>query len=143
MDFKDFLKRTLKAYFIIVTLICLAMLIVGALCFPQEKIGYEAFSAPLLYALFGVIPTVVMYSPNELTVKQFIVRKVIQLISIEAIIFALLLGGDYLPLTVPTAAGLFVLVAVIFALVHAIDYLLDTKRAADLNKDLANYQKRM
>ena len=83
-----------------------------------------------------------MYSHKELTVKQFIVRKIFQLISIEALIFIALLGGEYLPLTLPVAVGLFFLVAVIFVLAHAIEYMLDSKRAADLTKDLETYQKR-
>lgn len=143
MELKDIFKRALKDYFIIVTLICLAMFIIGALCFPEEKIGYEAFEAPLLYALFGVIPMAVMYSRKELSVKQFVFRKVIQLISIEAIIIAVLCGGDYLPMTLPSVFGLAVLVAVIFVLTHVIEYLLDAKRASDLTKELSDYQKRV
>lgn len=142
MDIKDLLKRAAKVYFIIATLICFAMYIIGALSFPEAKLGYEAFSAPLLYALFGVVPVIIMHSRKELSVKQFIIRKMIQLISIEILIFVALLGGDYLPLTFPVAAGLFFLVALIFVLEHVIEFLLDSKRAADLTKDLEDYQKR-
>ena len=141
MSFREFLKKTAKIYFIIVTLICFATFLLGILTAADARFGYEAFLSPLINGFFGMIPVIVMYSPKELTMKQLVIRKIIQLVSIELVMFILLYGNENTPKTPDTMMGLFFTVIIIFILVHVIMYLLDARQAIELNKDLQNYQK--
>lgn len=84
MQGKDFWLDFVRTYFMIVTLITVVMFVVGMAVMPEQTFGYSAFSAPLIYALVGTIPNLVLYSKRELKVKELLVRKVLQLLLIEA-----------------------------------------------------------
>ena len=62
MKLKEFIKSTLASYFIIVTLVNVATLVLGSIFRPEQRFGYEAFLAPLLYGALGLIPVFIMYS---------------------------------------------------------------------------------
>ena len=90
---KDFWIDFVRTYFMIVTLITLVMCVVGQVVMPDQTFGYEAFTAPLIYALVGTVPNIVLYSKRELKVKELLVRKVLQLILIEVgVLFVALYG---------------------------------------------------
>ena len=79
----------------IVTLITVVMLVVGQAVMPDQTFGYEAFAAPLIYALVGTVPNLVLYSKRELKVKELLVRKVLQLLLIEAgVLFVAFYGAN-------------------------------------------------
>ena len=67
---KERFRSQLAAFFISVTLIDLAIFILGCLLEPELKFGYEAFAYPLIYGVIGSLPGLVMYSKKELTMKQ-------------------------------------------------------------------------
>ena len=139
MSCKDFIRTAVKTYFIIVTLVCLAIFIIGTVFFPEASFGYVAFASPLIIAAFCTVPFIVMYSHKELTLRQIIVRKVIQLLCIEVIVFILIRGSANTPDSASVTVG--IAVAIIFVLTHVIEYLLDTRQASELNKALELYQK--
>ena len=89
---KDRVKEIAGSYFISVTLINIAIYATGMIFRPQQTFGYEAFLSPLLFGMLTVIPTVIMYSKKELTVRQLLFRKVIQLlldiVIVIAVVFA-------------------------------------------------------
>lgn len=143
MSIKDFLKNMLSTYFIIVTLINAEMLIVGVSAFPDEKFGYDAFLAPLAYGLAGVLPMIVLYSKKELSVKQIIIRKIIQYFMIVFLVAFAFKGNLSF---VFKDVGYLVLIAlsvlVVYALVHVILWILDSKKAKDMMLDLEKFQNR-
>lgn len=94
MSGREFWIDFIRTYFMIVTLITLAMCIVGKAMMPEQTFGYEAFAAPLLYGLVGAIPNLVLYSKRELKVKELLVRKILQLILIEIGILCIALYGS-------------------------------------------------
>ena len=67
---KEHIREIAGSYFISVTLINLAIFTTGMLFRPEQTFGYEAFLSPLLLGLFTVIPTLLLYSKKELTVRQ-------------------------------------------------------------------------
>ena len=89
---REHIKNNLMSFFIIVTLVNIAIFICGIVLAPDEKLGYTAFIVPVIDGLLGVIPGLVMYSKRELTVRQMIVRDIIQLLSIELIILVFTFG---------------------------------------------------
>lgn len=138
---KEFFKSILLSFFIIVTLINIAMFVLGSIFQPELRFGYNAFLSPLIYGLISIIPCMVMYSKKELTVKKLIIRKIIQLLSIEGILGLLVFGfqspqKENTQLMVSFSISIFV----IYVLEHLISWLLDVQTAKRMTEDLQHYQ---
>ena len=140
---KELLIRALRLYTLLVTLITVALIILGRLLDRDRVFSYEAFISPLFYALIGTVATVITRSDKELSVRSLIIRKVISLLLIEGAIIWIALNAD----TIPTekswvVPGLALGVFVVFVLTHVILYYIDRKEAEKLNADLARYQEK-
>ncbi len=140
---KDFLIRTLRLYTLLVTLITVAMMILGSLLDRDRVFGYDAFLSPLIYALIGTAATMVTRSEKELSVRSLIIRKAVSLLLIEGAILFIALNADTIPTdrswVVPALAlGIFV----IFVLTHVILYFADRKEAEKLSAELLRYQEK-
>ena len=89
-----------------------------------------------------MIPIALMYSQKELTVKQFFFRRVLQLLSIEVILYLFGYGISNIkkePLGQTVAFGVSILVA--FVLEEIISGVINSNDAKKLNKLLEQYQK--
>ena len=140
---KDEIKKIAESFFISVTLINLAVFATGMLFRPAQTFGYEAFLSPLLFGFLTVIPTLVMYSKKELSVRQVLLRKLIQLILDIVIVNAVLFGGSSSEhMSVAAAIGVSVSIAAVFAAVHGISWLLARRTAKQLCEQLAAFQQR-
>ena len=143
MKLKKFIKSTLASYFIIVTLVNVATLVLGSIFRPEQRFGYEAFLAPLLYGALGLIPVFIMYSPKELTIKQIVIRKIVQLIALEFILVLAGFGRENLKAENLALIASFALsVLIIYVLVHVISWVLNLEMARQLTMDLQSYQSR-
>ena len=130
------------SFFIIVTLVNIAIFICGIVLAPDEKLGYTAFIVPVIDGLLGVIPGLVMYSKRELTVRQMIVRDIIQLLSIELIIFVFTFGFSvFSNVDVSKFLAIVLSVAFVYVGVVVIMYLLDFRTAKKMTDDLKAFQK--
>jgi len=135
----EYLKKVAVSFFIIVTLINIAMGILG-LCFERDmKFGYEAFFVPIIYGLVSIIPMIVTYSKKELTVRQMIFRKIFHFILLEALLtyFAFLNKVVAVDLLISFMISVFI----IAILVHIILWFLDNRKAKELSFELEEYQK--
>ena len=144
MSFKEHLKAVISQFFVIATLINLAIFILGEIFRPDEQFGYEAFLSPLIYAAISLVPMLCMYSKKELTIKQHIFRELLQLISIEFILIFLGMGSkslerENLALTASFALSVFI----IYVLVYVIAWLLDLNTARQINTDLKSFQSKI
>ena len=140
---KETFIRALRLYTLLVTLITVALMILGYMLDRDLVFGYEAFLSPLLYALIGTAATLVTRPGKELSVRSLIIRKVISLLLIEGAIILLALNSD----TIPTdqsrvLPGLMLGILAVFLLTHIILYLADRKEAERLSADLARYQEK-
>ena len=140
---KELFTRALRLYTLLVTLITVALIILGRLLDRERVFSYEAFISPLFYALIGTAATVITRSDKELSVRSLIIRKIISLLLIEGAIIFIALKAD----TIPTekswvVPGLALGVFVVFILTHIILYFIDRKEAEKLNADLARYQEK-
>ena len=135
MEIKEFVIKQIRIFFMLVTFVTIAMIILGLIFEPAAGFGYEVFAFPLVYALCGVLPGAVMYSKRELSVRQTIVRKIVQLVVIEAeILFITGIGGLSERPAALVALGAAVLV--IFIAVNVTEYLFDMNTALKLNSGL-------
>ena len=140
---KERIREIAGSYFISVTLINVAVFATGMLLRPEQTFGYEAFLSPLIFGFLTVIPTLIMYSRKELTIRQLLWRKAIQLIMDVVIVIAVIFAGNPCNReTVTAAVGVSVSIVVVFAAVHLIEWLLAKRTAMQLTEDLAAFQKR-
>ena len=138
---KEHLRTVLGSFFICVTLINAAMFVLGSMLEQDLKFGYEAFAYPLIYGIIGSIPGLVMYSKKELTVKQTIIREIIQMLMVVAIIIGFMFGRfKNIPDVVPQLIGVSVSVMIIYVLVHVFGWLIDLKTANTMTEELKKYQ---
>lgn len=141
---KDGIKDYSTGFFISVTLITAAMLIIGLLFRPDQQFGYEVFVYPLIYGLIGMIPTLVIHTNKELSVKQIIIRKIMQLLLLVVLILGFIFGGTVMNSdTIPAVIAVAFSIVVIYILVNVIEWMMDEKTARDMTQDLLRMQKRM
>lgn len=86
MKFKEFLLINIQLYFVLVTLITAASMIVGVIFLPEQTIKYYQLAGPFIISALCILPSFITYFRGEPTLKQFILRHIIQLILIEGIV---------------------------------------------------------
>ena len=140
---KERIRDILNSFFISVTLINVAMLILGKILAPTQVFGYEAFMYPLIYGLIGTIPSVVIVDKKELSVKQELIRMVMRMLLLIALMLAFMFGGREITSELIVAAvGVSLSIVIIFILVNLIIWWLDLKAAKDMTEDLLKYQQK-
>lgn len=142
MHGKEFFVDLIRTYFILVTLITVGILVMGSYFEPNACFGYEAFAAPLIYGGCGVLPNAVMYTRRELTIKELLARKAIQLILIEGIVLSVAFWNtDICSGQSDIVIGMGVCILLIYVLAHVIDWLQAYISAKRLTEELMNLQK--
>ncbi len=140
---KERIKDILNSFFITVTLINVAMLVLGKILEPDQVFGYEAFMYPLIYGLIGTIPSIVIRDKKELSVKQELIRKVMNMLLIIVLMLAFMFGGrEITSELIAAAVGVAISIVIIFVLVNLIIWWLDLKTAKDMTEDLLKYQEK-
>lgn len=122
MELREFLKRRVLSFLMIQAGITLSVGIIGCIKPPPHGLNHYAFFMPFVYAFFCILPSFVMYSSKELSVRQMALRKVIQFFLTESVtlLISYLIGTlDNAFLCVAITAA----VAVIYAAVNVLDYL--------------------
>lgn len=142
MNLKEFAIRLMTTYFTLVTMITAAILVMGLYYEPDAGFGYEAFAVPLIYGICGTLPGIVLYSKRELTAKEFLIRKAIQFLLIEAAVLSVAFGSAGIHGKPPKLlAGIGVCVLIIFVLAHGIEWLQDCILARRLTEEFLTFQK--
>ena len=140
---KDKFKDMLQSFFICVTLINIAMLILGKILMPEQKFGYEVFVYPLIYGLIGMIPALIVREGRELTVKQTVIKEIIQMILTVVLLVAFIFGGRPVDSKLITMASLVALsVVLIYTGVFVIRWFLDKRTSDMLNEELTKFKER-
>lgn len=143
MDFKTFLiKRVMMSFFISVTLITLAMAIVGLIFEPHMIFGYEAFLSPLIFGAIASFPMLVFYSNKEQSIKEVLLRSLLHFLLLEILILSnLYIFGI---LTSPSMAlSLALTIFIINLAVHLVSYVHDRRVAEEFNSALRLLQEKI
>lgn len=143
MQGKELFRDMINTYFMLVTMIVGVMMILGTYFMPEVRFGYESFRMPLLYAAYGTLPNLVMYAKKELTIKQLLIRKTIQLILVEVIIITVALPSEIFENgrneVVVSLAGS---ILVIYILTHVIEWFQNSMAAKQMTEELLSFQKK-
>ncbi|MBP5746693.1 MAG: DUF3021 family protein [Lachnospiraceae bacterium] len=138
---KDRIQDILKSFFVSTALINVAMYVCGSLFRPDQRFGYEVFLYPLIYGFLATIPNFIMYSKKELTVKQAVIREMVNILLIVAIIELFMFGGkDMSNELCVQAISVAVSIVVVYMGVVFIMYILDLKTARRLTDQLRVFQ---
>ena len=140
MSKKEFMGQVFISFFVVVTCINLGMAFMGMIYAPDTRFGYEALLFPVFYGFLGILPSAVLYSRKELTVKQMLLRKIIQLILIEAIMVGIVFfleGTDF-----STLLPFMIMVLAVCLAAEGILWLAADKKVKKLNAQLKRFQDR-
>ena len=140
---KELIRDMMNTYFMLATMILGVMAVLGTHFMPDVRFGYEAFKIPLIYAVYGTLPNLVMYAKKELTMKQFLVRKTIQLILVEIIVLAVAIPKEvYETANTEIVGTLAISILGIYILTHLIDWFQNHAEAKRMTEELLRFQKK-
>ena len=141
MQGKELLSKMFRNYFVLVTLINVVIFVSGSIAQPDARFGYSAFIMPLIYALAGILPQAVMYSRRELSIKEVLIRKIIQLLLIELLVNGIILGENALqPEYTDFLKTISVCVVLVYVFANIISWVLDSASARTLTRELVEFQ---
>jgi hypothetical protein len=139
MSLKEFAKKNLMNYFIIVTGITVAIAVLGMNFDPDAQFGYEAFFSPIIFGTIAVLPSFVLYSKKELSFRQMLFRRILHFIVLEIILLAFgFISGLLKGIDVTLTFAVSVFAVYLFTIV--ISWIIDSKTAAEINKGLKKIQ---
>lgn len=143
MQGKELLSKMFRNYFVLVTLINGVIFVSGSISQPEARFGYSVFIMPLIYAFAGILPQAVMYSRRELSIKEVLIRKFIQLLLIELLVNGIILGEDMLqPEYTDMLKTISVCVVLVYVFANIISWALDSVSARALTRELAEFQEK-
>jgi hypothetical protein len=139
MSFTEFGKKNLMNFFIIVTCITIAIAILGSNFDPGATFSYEAYFSPVIFGAVAVLPSFLLYSKKELTLKQMLFRRILHFTALELVLtgFGFVSGlFDDTNAAVPFAVSVFI----IYLLTNLIQWIIDSKTADKINEGLKKIQ---
>lgn len=134
---RNALKRMISDYILIQAEIALSFGIVGSIFAKDVSISFSYFLLPAIIGLLCIIPCIITYVKEDLTVKQIMIQRIVEWIVLEVAFIWIVykMVGD-----VPGKLGY---VAIFFSILffdiatYAISYFLEKREADDINKKLA------
>lgn len=139
MSFKDFLKKNLMNFFIIVTCVNLAIGILGANFDSNDTLGYEAYFSPIIFGVLATIPSIIQYSPKELTFKQMLFRRVIHFITLEILLISFAYSSRILQ-GANVVISFSITVFLVYLITNIIRWVIDSNTANEINMGLKKLQ---
>lgn len=129
-------KRMISDYILIQAETALAIGIIGSIFAREQQITYQYFFLPAIIGLICMIPCIITYIKDDMTIKQIIIQRVVELIVLEIAIIGVIyyIVGD--------APGKYGYIAIFFSvfffdvITYVISYCMEKKEADVINKKL-------
>jgi hypothetical protein len=142
MKIRSRIGEAFRMYFILFTLISILLMILGFAVDSDRTFGYEVFLSPLIYAAIAVIPVFFFETDREVSIKTVIIRRIIQLITIEAAVMVLAINSDNIDTgRLSVVIGIAVGIVIVFILSMIVEYACELSVSRELNTALLSYQK--
>lgn len=141
MELRSVLKKCIIDFLMIQAGITLAIGVIGCIKIPELGVTHYSFFMPFVYAFFCVIPSLVVYSAKELSIKQMLIRKVIQLFLIELIVILVsyvigTLNNTFICIAILLA------VAIVYIVVNVFEYLFCKSEADTMTKKIQHIKEK-
>ena len=116
----------------------LSIAIIGAIFAGDVKITYHYFFLPIILSVAYMLPCLPVYLKENMSVKQVIVQRIIELIIIEAgtLFIAHLLIGEHLGIVGYIVVGASVLIFDVLS--YLTQYIYEKSKAEKINKIISN-----
>ncbi|HAB60792.1 MAG TPA: hypothetical protein DCE48_08830 [Lachnospiraceae bacterium] len=139
MTKKELAINLLNMFFIITTLITIVMGVMGLIWERDRLLTYEVMFSPVIIGFISVLPSIVMYSKKELTLRQIVIRKVLHLflLEIELIAFSKIMGIWNEVIGLPFVIS----ILIVAVLVQVFLWLVGVQRANTITNELKAFQK--
>lgn len=139
MTKKEFAIKLLNMFFIVTTLITIVMGVMGLIWERDRLLTYEVMFSPVIIGFISVLPSIVMYSKKELTLRQIVIRKVLHLflLEIELIAFSKIMGIWNEVIGLPFVIS----ILIVAVLVQVFLWLVGVQRANTITNELKAFQK--
>ncbi len=141
MEIKDLIKVMMKTFFIATTGIVVSAAVFCSVFSKGTTLGVSILWQILILAGLTTLPSLLMYSPRELTKRALLVRQVLHMILLVIILFYLGYRWDWITISKPMQWVLYLfLIAVVYLAVKVLAFQKDKKLADQLNTGLKKYQ---
>ena len=141
MEFKRFLVNKLILFFMLATLITVAVSLIGSAFDGGARLAYADLLTPIEYAALCLLPSFVTWSPRELSPRQLLFRKALSLVLIEAVVLYIAFTSPAIDTArIPVVLTIAGSVLLIFVLAHLFLWLKDSAEARKMNRDLTKFQ---
>ena len=137
MSKREFMERLVISFFVVVTCVNLAMAFLGMRYEPEIRFGYHAFLFPVMYGFLGILPSAVTYSRRELSVKQMLLRKLLQLLLLEGIMVGVFFAGST---AWEVLLPFMVMILLISIAAEGVLWFVARRKAKSLNEELKRFQ---
>lgn len=139
MTKKELAIKLLNMFFIVTTLITIVMGVMGLIWERDRLLTYEVMFSPVIIGFISVLPSIVMYSKKELTLRQIVIRKVLHLflLEIELIAFSKIMGIWNEVIGLPFVIS----ILIVAVLVQVFLWLVGVQRANTITNELKAFQK--
>ena len=143
MEFKRFLVNKLILFFMLSTMITVAVSLIGSEFDGDASLSYDTMITPVKYAALCLLPTFVTWSRHELSLREMLLRKALVLVLLEAVILLIAFTSP----VIDTENGWVVLtlvgsVLVIFLLVNLFTWVRESAEAKRMTLDLEEFHAR-
>ena len=143
MQGKELIRDMINTYFMLATMILAVMTVLGMYFMPDMRFGYEAFGTPLIYAAYGTLPNIIMYAKKELTMKQYLIRKTIQLVLVEIIVITVVVPAEVIDAgQTEVVISLAISILMIYILTHLIEWFQNSAEAKRMTEELMSFQRK-
>lgn len=142
MSISEYAKERIKDFFIITTLVNIVMFILGSMYQKGATFSYEILLMPVLYGVAGTLPSWILYSKKELSIKSLLVRKILSFLVLEALLVWLTFPKIYFTHeNIEMIVSFSLSVFIVYVLVGILSWFLDQKEANEMMEDLVIFQK--
>lgn len=139
---KEIMKRLLEVFLICHFVISMGIGIAGSIIKPEIVLAYKDLFEPAIMALLCTIPTLLTIRTDELSIKQLVFRKIIQIFIVEGIVLSMIYFGTNGFHSVGEFLIVFISVLLVFAGVSLLDWVSSYFEAKELNRMLLQMQNR-
>lgn len=135
MELREFFKKCMIDFLLIQAGITLSIGIIGCSSPSAGRPDYSILFLPFIYAFFCLLPSFVVYSSKELSLKQMVFRKILQFLLIEAVVLLVsYIAGAFINDSL--CVTILLTVAIIYAAVNLIDYYMEKNDSAEMTKKI-------
>lgn len=141
MKFSDFfIKQMLIPFFVISTCVSIGAGILGIIYQTERSLTYYVLFVPAIYGIATALPSIVMYSKKELSIKSLIIRRIINFLIVVTLVLGINYFGKNLT-SISVTISLVIVVFIIFLTVNVVEYVNELRISRELNNALQNIRK--